>query len=49
VANELSMAMCCENFLLDLVDENELLKKQQTEYKAARQAKWAHKAFIVAA
>jgi hypothetical protein len=47
MVNHRSMAMCHENFLLDLVDENEFFKKQHAEYKAARKAKWTHKAFIV--
>jgi hypothetical protein len=37
-----------ENFPQDTVDENEFFKQQRVKCKAARQAKWARKAFILA-
>ncbi|KAM0912306.1 hypothetical protein ACQ4PT_012976 [Festuca glaucescens] len=48
VADERTMAAWRENFPQDVIDENEFFKQQQAERKAARQAKQARKAFILA-
>jgi hypothetical protein len=47
-ADEHALAAWRENFPQDIVDENEFFKQQWPERKAARQAKRARKAFILA-
>jgi hypothetical protein len=47
-AYERAMATWHENFPQDIIDENEFFKQQLAECKAARQAKRARKAFILA-
>jgi hypothetical protein len=47
-ADEHALAAWRENFPQDIVDQNEFFKQQWPERKAARQAKRARKAFILA-